>query len=42
VAIKEILVAEFGKHLKLKPFTWNDCAAYLVNSRVVNNENLEN
>lgn len=40
LAIKEILTAEFGKHLKISPFTWNDLCAYLLNKRVENN--LEN
>ena len=39
VAIKEILTAEFGKHLKIKPFTWSDLCAYLQ-GRI--NENVEN
>lgn len=39
VAIKEILTAEFGKHLKLKPFVWNDLCAYLLGTREVNTEN---
>lgn len=38
VAIKEILTAEFGKLLKIKPFRWNDFCAYILGARVESNQ----